>query len=134
MWVRVSVKRGILAPISRPRVCAGCTMGDTRSHLGKSGVRGAVMVKKAKKALREKGKQRGKQKKKVKSEFEKIVYIARVGKGIFRRMREGVTFRKKANQRRLFSVFRGRPRKKKVVENFLLLFIISWGHPKVRKD
>ena len=49
------------APISRPRVLPGCTGGDTEAHSGKSGVRAATMVKKAKKALREKEK-KGKQK------------------------------------------------------------------------
>ena len=41
----------------------------------------------------------------------KRVYIPRVGKGIFGRMRENITYIKKANQKRLFSLFRGWPRK-----------------------
>ena len=48
------------APISRPRVRAGCTGGDMRSHPGRSGVRAAAMMKKVKKALRGKRKQRRK--------------------------------------------------------------------------
>ena len=56
-------------PISRSRVHAGCTGGDTGSHLGKFGVRAAAMAKKAKKALREKekkGKQKGESERKEK--------------------------------------------------------------------
>ena len=56
IWVRASAKRGMLAPILRLRVRAGCTGGDTRSHPGKSGVRGPAIAEKAKKALREKRK------------------------------------------------------------------------------
>ena len=68
----------------------------------------------------------------MKSEFEKVVYIARVGKGIFERIRENVTLRKKANQKRLFPLFRGRPRKKKILESFVLMHDFL-GAPQIQK-
>ena len=42
------------APISRPRVRAGCTVGEGRSHPSKSGVRGAAMAKKSERNLEKK--------------------------------------------------------------------------------
>ena len=51
------------APSSRPRVRAGCTVGEERSHAGKSGVRGTAI---AKKALKEKGKVKKSKKRKQK--------------------------------------------------------------------
>ena len=71
----------------------------------------------------------------MKSEFEKVVYIARVGKGIFERIRENVTLRKKANQKRLFPLFRDRPRKKKLLlESFILMHDFLGGTPEFRRD
>ena len=63
----------------------------------------------------------------------KEVYIPRVGKDIFRGKRERVTFRKEANQRSLFPLLRGWPRKKKLLETFLSLYMISWGYPESRR-
>ena len=59
------------APISRPRLRAGCTMGKERSHPGKSGVCGPAMAEKAKKALREKIKWKAKCQKRKWKGFEK---------------------------------------------------------------
>ena len=59
------------APISRPRVHAGCMGGGTRSHPGKSRVRGPTMAEKAKKALREKRKWKAKGQKRKWKGFEK---------------------------------------------------------------
>ena len=72
------MKRGISAPISRSRVRAGYTEGDTRSHPGKSRVRGLTIVEKAKKTLRENKKRKEKAKGKVKGCLKVKVYIARV--------------------------------------------------------
>ena len=78
IWVHVSAKRGMSAPISRSRVHTGCMGGDTRSHPGKSGVRGPAIAEKAKKTLREKRKRKEKAKGKVKGCLKVKAYIARV--------------------------------------------------------